>query len=55
MAVLQLTLYYTYFLKGHTYRECCYNCHYAHTERAGDIYDSRLLGNRKISFGFFIA
>ncbi|EOS13055.1 Coenzyme F420 hydrogenase/dehydrogenase, beta subunit C-terminal domain [Phocaeicola sartorii] len=29
--------YYAYFLQGYTYRECCYRCHYACTERAGDI------------------
>jgi len=29
--------YYMYFLKGYTYRECCYGCHYASTQRASDI------------------
>lgn len=29
--------YYAYFLQGYTYRECCYRCHYTHTERSADI------------------
>lgn len=29
--------YYKAFLNGSTYRECCYNCKYAKTERVGDI------------------
>ena len=29
--------YYSYFLKGVTYRECCYNCKYASEKRTGDV------------------
>lgn len=29
--------YYYHFLKGNTYRECCYQCHYCTKERTGDI------------------
>ncbi len=29
--------YYYHFLKGNTYRECCYSCLYSRRERAGDI------------------
>lgn len=29
--------YYYHFLKGDTYRECCYRCNYCTQERAGDI------------------
>lgn len=29
--------YYKYFLNGSAYRECCYSCKYAKTERSGDI------------------
>lgn len=29
--------YYKSFVKGDTYRECCYNCIYANSERIGDI------------------
>ncbi len=29
--------YYTAFLEGYAYRECCYRCKYANTERPGDI------------------
>jgi coenzyme F420-reducing hydrogenase beta subunit len=29
--------YYSYFLKGHTYRECCYQCKYAKKERISDF------------------
>lgn len=29
--------YYYHFLKGNTYRECCYNCHYCRRERVGDL------------------
>ena len=45
--------YYTYFLKGHTYRECCYNCHYAHTERAGDITIADYWGIEKYHSDFY--
>ena len=29
--------YYKSFIEGNTYRECCYNCKYANTNRVGDI------------------
>lgn len=29
--------YYKAFINGDTYRECCYNCKYANSERVGDI------------------
>jgi hypothetical protein len=29
--------YYYLFLKGYTYRECCYECKYANTQREGDF------------------
>lgn len=29
--------YYSYFLQGNTYRDCCYTCKYACKERVGDI------------------
>ena len=29
--------YYSYFLEGYTYRECCYKCRYCRPERTGDI------------------
>lgn len=29
--------YYTYFLQGNTYRDCCYSCKYATQKRVGDI------------------
>ncbi len=29
--------YYSRFLEGSIYRECCYNCHYCTSERIGDI------------------
>lgn len=33
----QMSSYYKYFLDGNAYRECCYDCKYARTERCGDI------------------
>lgn len=29
--------YYYHFLKGDTYRECCYRCSYSRPERVGDV------------------
>ncbi|MCH5320256.1 MAG: Coenzyme F420 hydrogenase/dehydrogenase, beta subunit C-terminal domain [Eubacterium sp.] len=29
--------YYTFFLQGNTYRDCCYECKYASKDRTGDI------------------
>jgi coenzyme F420-reducing hydrogenase beta subunit len=29
--------YYRSFIENHTLRECCYNCHYANTQRMGDL------------------
>ena len=33
----RLSSYMTYFLKGETYRDCCYKCPYAKAERGADI------------------
>lgn len=45
--------YYMYFLKGYTYRECCYRCHYASTQRAGDITIADFWGIEKEHPEFF--
>ena len=42
-----------YFLKGYTYRECCYRCHYASTQRAGDITIADFWGIEKEHPEFF--
>lgn len=45
--------YFSYFLKGYTYRECCYKCHYACTKRTGDITIADYWGIEKIHPSFY--
>lgn len=45
--------YYKYFLRGDTYRKCCYSCKYARTERTGDITIADFWGIEKFHPEFF--
>lgn len=45
--------YYSYFLKGFTYRECCYSCRYAARERTGDFTLGDYWGIEREHPGFF--
>lgn len=45
--------YYNAFLEGKTYRECCYSCKFANTERAGDITLADYWGIQKMHPDFF--
>lgn len=44
--------YYWYFLKGATYRESCYRCKYANTNRQGDFTLGDFWGAEKYNLGF---
>mgnify|MGYP002647920137 CR=1 FL=1 len=45
--------YYKYFLDGTAYRECCYSCKYAKTERCGDITIADYWGIEKFHPSFY--
>lgn len=45
--------YYSNFLAGNTYRECCYKCEYANVDRIGDITLADFWGIEKINSEFF--
>lgn len=45
--------YYFHFLKGDTYRECCYRCSYSRPERVGDITIGDFWGIESILPDFF--
>lgn len=43
--------YYSYFLSGEIYRECCYSCSYANMNRVGDITLGDFWGVEKLNIG----
>ncbi|MDC2617431.1 Coenzyme F420 hydrogenase/dehydrogenase, beta subunit C-terminal domain [Bacteroides ovatus] len=45
--------YYYHFLKGDTYRECCYRCSYSRPERVGDVTIGDFWGIESILPDFF--
>ena len=49
----QISPYYKYFLDGTAYRECCYSCKYAKTERCGDITIADFWGVEKFHPEFY--
>lgn len=51
--IASLSPYYNHFLKGYDYRESCYSCRYACSERAGDITLGDFWGIDRIAPDFF--
>ena len=45
--------YYTAFLKGKIYRECCYECKYGNLDRVGDITLGDLCGIEQFDYDFY--
>lgn len=45
--------YYTAFLKGKIYRECCYECKYGNLDRVGDITLGDLWGIEQFDYDFY--